>query len=109
MHRSRQRTLIPLLIVVFVCGLAGGYAAGRQVTQWIVGTPCGQGAPADQRGMSGAGETGGWGRASAPSSSLEHSGAASASLVQALAPTSIRTGTRTYETGSRSASRSKSQ
>lgn len=109
MHRSRQRALIPLLIVVFVGGLAGGYAAGRQVTQWIVGTPCGQGAPADQRGLLGAGEAGAWGRASAPSFSLEHSGGGSASLVQALAPTSIRTEARSYETGSRSASRSKSQ
>lgn len=51
MHRSRQRALIPLLIVVFVGGLAGGYAAGRQVTQWIVGTPCGQGAATSQRGL----------------------------------------------------------
>ena len=66
MHRNRHRALIPLLIVVFVGGLAAGYAAGRQVTQWIIGTPCGQGAPAGQQGLLAADRGGRWQLANTP-------------------------------------------
>jgi len=51
MRRSGQNALMPLAILILIGGLAGGYVAGRQVTQWIVSTPCEPSSPTGQEGL----------------------------------------------------------
>jgi hypothetical protein len=84
MRRSGQNALMPLLILILIGGLAGGYVAGRQVTQWIVSTPCGPSGPTGQEELLTVALAAPWEQAELTPLRLERSGASGARL--ALAP-----------------------